>query len=240
MTDLREWTEGKCRRPVGRNFLLAVFCGLIFSMACVGALAVMGVCENPVLQKFLYAGVFPIGLFLIGLNGYELFTGDCMTLLYLGDAGLRKKLLLHLPAIYLGNVVGTLIGVAFCLACGIPEKLGITGRLAALFLNKTSYDLLTMALLAVGCNMLVCMAVYLSMRAKSAGERLLLLYFPIFLFVLLGMEHLVANMVYLPLAYGLDPGLGLLPLLKNLLIVTLGNMLGGYLYARSADYQARK
>lgn len=240
MTALHEWTRLKCQRSLGKTLFLSVCCGLIFSMACVGALAAMGICEDPILQKFLYAGIFPIGLFLIGLNGYELFTGDCMTLLFLRDADCGKRLLARLPVIYLGNVLGTLVGAAFCLVCGIPQRLDIAGRLIGLFETKTSYPLLTLALLAVGCNILVCMAVYLSMRAKSAGERLILLYFPIFLFVLLGMEHLVANMVYLPLAYGLDPSLGLWPMLQNLIVVTLGNMLGGYLYARSVAYQTKE
>ena len=91
------------------------------------------------------------------------------------------------------------------------------------------------------CNLLVCLAVWMAMAAKDAAGKVAALFFPIFLFVLCGFEHCIANMYYIPaglLALG-EPvyaaTIGEAPaaltwgnfLLVNLLPVTLGNLLGG-------------
>jgi len=59
--------------------------------------------------------------------------------------------------------------------------------------------------------------------AKIAG-----IWFPIMGFVILGFEHSVANMFFIPLGmmYGADVSVGQF-LWNNLIPVTLGNMLGG-------------
>ena len=93
----------------------------------------------------------------------------------------------------------------------------------------------------VQCNCLVCLAVWLAFCARSAGGKMVSLFGPIFLFVLCGFEHSVANMYYIPAGIFLagNGELSWLDLLRNLLPVTLGNLvggcaLGGILYLLSA------
>ena len=94
------------------------------------------------------------------------------------------------------------------------------------------------------CGTMVCLAVWMAFCARSAGGKMVSLFGPIFLFVLCGFEHSVANMYYIPAGIFLagNGELSWLDLLRNLLPVTLGNLVGGcalggilyLLYARKA------
>jgi formate transporter len=95
------------------------------------------------------------------------------------------------------------------------------------------------------CNALVCMAIWLTYSARSTIDKILAIIFPLAAFVASGFEHSVANMYFIP--YGLlikhlDPAylstvasqvphLEMLTwsnfLLRNLLPVTIGNIIGG-------------
>ena len=82
---------------------------------------------------------------------------------------------------------------------------------------------------AVLCNFLVCLAVWMAFCAKSAGGKVVSLYGPIFLFVLCGFEHCIANMYYIPVGIFLSGGsqVDWGGFFQNLVPVTLGNMVGG-------------
>jgi formate transporter len=78
------------------------------------------------------------------------------------------------------------------------------------------------------CNVLVCLAVWLSFAAHDVPGKVLAIIFPISAFVALGFEHSVANMYLIPIAMlaGAD-GVTLVGFIGNLLPVTLGNIVGG-------------
>jgi CBS domain-containing protein len=97
------------------------------------------------------------------------------------------------------------------------------------------------------CNILVCLAVWLCFSCRSVADKVLAIIFPITAFVALGFEHSVANMYFIPAGLLLkqDPQvlsaaekiLGLAPelsrltvcgfLVRNLMPVTIGNIIGG-------------
>ncbi len=81
------------------------------------------------------------------------------------------------------------------------------------------------------CNVLVCLAVWLAMGARSVTDKILAVIFPVTAFVALGFEHSIANWFFLPYAMGLDQQ-GAIPVNAaglNLLVVTAGNIVGGTL-----------
>ena len=100
------------------------------------------------------------------------------------------------------------------------------------------------------CNWLVCMAVWMASAAKDIAGKLLAIFFPIWLFITSGFEHSIANMYYIPagilaknnqtwvdaaIAIGITPDkLATLNwhnfFVKNLIPVTLGNIIGGALF----------
>ena len=99
--------------------------------------------------------------------------------------------------------------------------------------------------LGILCNILVCLAVWLTFSARSTLDKIAAIVFPITAFVAAGFEHSVANMYFVPMGLlikTLDPAFtstltlnleGLTWgrfLLHNLLPVTIGNIIGGSLF----------
>lgn len=83
---------------------------------------------------------------------------------------------------------------------------------------------------AVGCNWLVCLACLLSLQARGVGSKMAAMWWPVFAFVALGLDHVVANMFFVPLALFLGgaPGLSTgLYIWKGVVPVLLGNVVGG-------------
>jgi len=149
--------------------------------------------------------------------------------------------------VYLGNFVGSLLvaGLLF-LSREYTNGSGAMGYNAlSIGAAKTSFEFLPAFFLAIFCNMLVCLAVWMCFGARSVGDKILAIIFPISAFVAAGFEHSVANMFFIPYAlfvkdFAGTEFLSTLPTVKgietltwpnffigNLLPVTLGNILGG-------------
>jgi formate/nitrite transporter FocA (FNT family) len=80
---------------------------------------------------------------------------------------------------------------------------------------------------AILCNILVCLAVWLSLAARTASGKILAIVWPIASFVLLGLEHSIANMYLFPQAMLAGASVDFADFAQNLLIVTSGNIVGG-------------
>ena len=88
--------------------------------------------------------------------------------------------------------------------------------------------------------MLVCLAVWLCLSARTVADKVLAIIFPITAFVATGMEHCVANMYFVPVAMFVfhdrkSDGSQSCPqlndfLYNNLVPVTLGNVIGGAVF----------
>ena len=120
--------------------------------------------------------------------------------------------------------------------------------------NKVALDPVSAMARGILCNVLVCLAVWLCMGARSVADKILAILFPISAFVACGFEHSVANMYFLPIGIALAAG-GPAPIsvagsVGNLLWVTIGNILGGtvlvalvywfvYLRGESGQYTTR-
>jgi len=97
---------------------------------------------------------------------------------------------------------------------------------------------------AIGCNWLVCLAVWMALAARQTIGKIFAILFPVMAFVALGFEHNVANMYFiptgivfaqnltLPLAEGIDVNALTWAnfLLKNFIPVTIGNIIGGAVF----------
>ena len=220
---------GKGNMPRGKMFLLAILAGMFIALAGVGSAI-----GNTVAGKLAGACVFPAGLAMVVLAGSELFTGNCMMVIAVAERRLTaKKCLIAAVIVYVGNFVGALL-VAWLSVCGGTFS-ACYDALIATAVAKTSLSFAEAFLRGVLCNVLVCLAVWMAFAAKDAGGKILAVFFPIMLFVLCGFEHCVANMFYIPgglfacLRYGVTAqGLSWGSMLvKNLLPVTLGNIVGG-------------
>jgi formate/nitrite transporter len=226
-----------------KTLLQAILAGILLSFGGLlaliagGGLAGVGA-ANPGLQKFAAGALFPIGLMLIVLTGAELFTGNTM---YMPTALLTKqthwtKLASNWALVYLGNFAGSLLFAYFLayltellaaepfltFAVGLAEKKVHLGWGVAL-------------LRGIGCNWLVTLALWSAMVAEDTMGKWVGVWFPVMTFVMIGFEHSVANMFFIPVGmmYGANITVGEF-LWYNLVPVTLGNIITGTLFVATA------
>ncbi|SDA53966.1 formate/nitrite transporter family protein [Methanobrevibacter millerae] len=209
------------------------FGGLLAEIASAGMLAA----GAPVgLEKFVFGAVFPVGLIIVVIAGSELFTGNVMfmTLGVLdGTAsvgGLAKNWVLS----WIFNFVGALF-VAFVLAYmgGLfPADSAFATKATSVAAAKVALPFDKALIRGIGCNWLVCLAVWLANASDDIIGKIVGIWFPIMAFVCIGFEHSVANMFFIPLgmflgAEGVNWGS---MIINNLIPVTLGNIIGGAVF----------
>lgn len=227
----------KAKLPLLSLFCLAVLAGGFIAL---GAMFYTVVASDPGLgfaaQRLLGGLVFCLGLILVVIAGAELFTGNNLMVMAWVDRKITARLLWrNLVIAYLGNFVGaagiaSLVMYSGHLGTGLdrdPSDLYITAmRIAA---AKCAMPFAAAFFKGVLCNLLVCLAVWLAMAARSVEGKILAILFPITAFVAAGFEHCVANMYFVPLGIFIEaPGASWSAFVwKNLLPVTLGNLFGG-------------
>ena len=181
--------------------------------------------------KFINGFVFSLALSFVIFAGGELFTGN---VLVTSIGRLNKKietstLLKILVFSYIGNLLGSiLISFLFKMTGVSPEYNEALLKLAT---TKASYDFTALLFRGIMCNILVCLAGLICSRPISDSSKLILIFWCILAFVSLGFEHSVANMTCFALAKMLNPEFGFALIFKNLIPVTIGNIIGGLLVA---------
>jgi formate/nitrite transporter len=195
----------------------------------------------------LFTGAaFTLGLVLVVIAGSDLATGNMM-LVPLG--AMRGKLgagdvARNLTLVLLGNLLGALF-VAFFLAVqtgviggtGAEGSAGLThARLEQIALDKaTAHSAWETFLRALGCNWLVCLAVWMSLAATSVSGKILAIFFPIMAFVAMGFDHVVANMFFLPAAmFAGVQGMSWGDVLVNWLLAGTGNLVGAVVFVSTS------
>lgn len=211
-----------------KYFVRAVMAGFFIVVAMIFSNVVGSVFSKtmPEWGKFLGAVVFAIAVLLISFVGGELFTGNNMVMAFgaydkkvtWGQAG--KVWVVS----YIGNFVGCLILALIFVGAGAS---GTADYFAGFINNKLSIPMGEMFFRAVLCNFFVCLGVLCGMKLKSEAGRFLMITMCISGFVVSGFEHCIANMGIFTAAFCLVPGLSLGAMAKSMLIVTLGNMIGG-------------
>ena len=195
----------------------------------------------------LFTGaVFSLGLILVVIAGSELLTGNMALIPLAAFEGRAKlsRLFANFGIVLIGNVLGSLF-VAYFLAVksGVVTQPLQLARLQEIATLKGNTETETQIFLrAVGCNWLVCLAVWMALAATDVAGKILAIFFPIMGFVAMGFDHVVANMFFLPAAIFADvPGINWGDALHNWVFAGLGNLAGAaifvagaywYLYAR--------
>ena len=190
---------------------------------------------NPGLQKLLSGLVFPIGLMLVVVVGGELFTGNNALLM----PGLMRRrfsgleVLRNWTMVYLGNLVGAL-AVAYFLVYlpGLTTPEPYNSAICGIATNKVyGATPLAVFLKGIGANWCVCLAVWLALAGKRLSEKLLACQIPVMAFVILGYEHCVANMFFIPAGMLQGADINVMDaLINNMVPATLGNIIGGALF----------
>lgn len=241
---------GKAKRDALTLFMLGLLAGAFIALGANFMTIVLS--ESGVLPwglaRLLGGLVFSLGLILVIVGGAELFTGDAlMVMAYAGRRITFAALWRAWGLVYAGNIVGAVGTAALVFLSGQHGfSDGDVGQTALTIATaKASLPTAKLFFLAVLCNVLVCLAVWMSFAGRSVADKILVIVLPVAAFVAAGFEHSIANLYLLP--YGLAVKLWAGPefwsaieetaetyaaltpsaVLHNIVISTVGNLIGG-------------
>jgi formate/nitrite transporter len=199
------------------------------------------------LSKFISGAAFSVGLMLVVIAGGELFTGNNLMISSVMSREISfSRMMGRWGLVYFANFLGALLIAAMFLYSGLWKTGdGALGLAALKLANGKLHLTYTEALWrAIGCNWLVCLAVWMALAARQTVGKIFAIFFPVMAFVCLGFEHCIANMYFIPAAifyihratlpdlHGMDLSaltwIGFIT--KNLIPVTIGNIIGGSVF----------
>ena len=224
-----------------------IACGAIFATIVTTGLSAAGMGFG--LVKLLGGLVFCLGLIAVVVAGAELFTGNNLIVMAFANGRIPLTAVLrNWGIVYVGNFAGSILtAVVMVLSQQYTFASGAVGA-NALGIASAKCNLGFVQAIALGamCNALVCLAVWLCISARSVTDKILAIIFPITAFVAAGFEHSVANMYFIPMGLLIKSfapasfweAIGKTAadystltwgafFLKNLLPVTIGNIIGG-------------
>lgn len=240
----------KIRQDVMTLLTLAVLGGAFIALGAMFATTVLAGTGGAVpygIARLLAGGVFCLGLILVITGGAELFTGNALMVMAWAAGEVRLVEMLRVwGVVYVGNFVGA-FGTAVLVylsdqpSNGAGSVAAVAIRLAA---EKASLPFGKALFLGILCNVLVCLAVWLAIGARTFSDKVLAVLFPVSAFVAAGFEHSVANMYLIPLGLFLKAGasdalwahigtpadfagLTWAAFFMSLIPVTIGNIIGG-------------
>ena len=232
---------------------LATVCstGIAYSAAQITAGAIPGGFASAGMAQLVLGAVFPVGLIITVLTGAELFTGDAMLApmaAFIHKISWAQVLTLWV-FVYIGNLIGSLFWAYLMAngpfvtwdAAGAATITAFGTRAIAIAGAKVSYvgmmGMWSAFLKAIGCNYLVNLAILLGICSDDMVGKFFGIWFPIMAFVSSGLEHSIANMYFIPAGIITSMLTGVPTTANwvnmwtaNVLIVTLGNIVGGLFF----------
>lgn len=194
-----------------KSTIKSILGGAFISIGCFAYMVTLAKTNN----IFLASATFYVGLGLILLFNCNLFMGKIMTLY---DTKPTINYIWDLVNIWVYNLFGSMV---------TSILLSQIVNVDATAMIQTKFTLSPIQLIISGlvCNILVCGAVHSYAKTKNH----IMSWFLITIFVLMGLEHSVANMTYMNLAF--INNYNFLEIVNNLFFVTIGNTMGGLLIA---------
>lgn len=244
---------GKARFELPKLMMLAILAGAFIGFGSIFSVVVTAGADGmmPYGTIRLLAGMaFSLGLILVIVGGAELFTGNNLMVMACASGKLGyRELLRAWGFVYVGNFVGAGgLALLVFLAAAYNHGGGSVGAIALASADTKAALSATQSIIhGILANVLVCLATWLCYSARTTTDKILAIVPPITAFVAAGFEHSIANMYLLSFAlltkFGAPaqfwemmgkgasafPNLTVMLVLKNILWVTLGNMIGGIL-----------
>ena len=221
-------------------------------LAAATSLAFTGMVQTS--QPLVGALIFPVGLILIVLLGLDLVTGSfgIVPLPWVDGDSDAKSMLGNWCWVFLGNLIGSVVyGGLLAIALtnfGTSAPAGVAAKIIAVAEAKTvayqalgSAGMITVFVKAILCNWMVCLAVVAAMTTTSTIGKIACAYMPVFIFFAQGFEHSVVNMFIIPTGMMMGANVSVAQWwIWNQIPVTLGNLVGGFVFTGLALYLTHK
>jgi formate/nitrite transporter len=217
-------------------------------LASATSLALTGMVQTN--QPLVGALIFPVGLILIVLLGLDLVTGSfgLVPLPWVDGEADAKSTVANWCWVFLGNLIGSVVyGGLLAIVLtnfGTSAPAGVAAKIIAIAEAKTtgyealgSAGMITVFVKAVLCNWMVCLAVIAPLTTTSTIGKIACAYMPVFIFFAQGFEHSVVNMFVIPTGMMMGAKVGVYDWwVWNQIPVTLGNIVGGFVFTGLALY----
>ena len=190
-----------------KNLILSIYSGLCIGLGGTVYLS----CDNKILGSFL----FGLGLFTILNFGFNLFTGKVGYFVnnkpsYWGFLGI----------VWLGNFIGTFLFAKMIAATRYGATL--QAKANALCLVKDGDSIVSLLVLGIFCGMLMFIAADGYKNIENQVGKVVVVFLPVMVFILSGFELCIADMFYFSLSGDFSA-----LMLKSLIVITVGNSIGG-------------
>lgn len=192
------------------DFLYAIMAGAFIAMGGVVFLSL----DNKIVGAFM----FSLGLFAVCTLKYNLFTGK-VGYLFCND---EKTYLPWCLMVWVGNLVGSIIVAELVRLTRVAP--GIIEKSTKLVQVKADDTLISLFVLGIFCNIMVVHAVDQYLNNPHEIGKYLGIIMSIMVFILCGFEHCIADMFYIQIARMWNS-----QTIIALIVITLGNVLGGIL-----------
>jgi formate/nitrite transporter len=241
---------GKATSPWLTVFVLGIlagayigFGGLLSTSVTFDLVAKVGIG----LKKIVAGSAFSLGLMLVVIAGAELFTGNNLMIssVMAGEISFGT-MMKRWGVVFIANFIGSILLAFVFYFSGLWKTGGgaLGDAAVGIAFKKVSLGFGEALIRGIGCNWLVCLAVWMALAARQTVGKIFAIFFPIMGFVAIGFEHCVANMYFIPSGIFLNSWAGIAApagfspealgwisfLLKNLLPVTIGNIIGGAVF----------
>lgn len=218
--------------------ILGMFAGFFIGFAGIASTTAASTVGNPSLAKLVGAMVFPAGMAMVLIAGSELFTGNTLIILAVLERRISMmRMLKSWLIVFVGNFIGAAMVAVGVVLGHTPDLFGadLAASVVAAGASRCNLGFGEAVVRGILCNVLVCIAVWMSFAAKNVSGKLLTSFWPVMVFVLCGFEHSVADMYFgtaallASLEYGITAeGLSVLNFFVNCIMpVTIGNIIGG-------------
>ncbi|MGG5317096.1 formate/nitrite transporter family protein [Enterococcus sp. AZ072] len=221
----------KTRKSLIPQLILGFIGGAMISLGYLGYMKIVAITPEELLflGTLLGASVFPIGLVVILLAGGELVTGNmvAVSIAWLNKQVSGRAVIKNWAIITFANFLGAVfVAYFFGHLVGLTSSGAYLHEIKVVAEAKLAATPLQAFVSGIGCNWFVGLGVWLSYGCKDSAGKILGIWFPIMVFVLLGFQHSVANMFVLTDAM-LEGYASLGDFFGNILPVYLGNIVGG-------------
>ncbi|WP_350431065.1 formate transporter FocA [Shewanella sp. H8] len=260
MSQAEQFATSKIMKTTNMTISLAIMAGVFIGLAFLFYITVTTGSTSTSWGITRFAGgiAFSMGLILIVLMGGELFTSSVLSSIAWANRQISfKGMVVIWGKVYVGNFIGAILLVILVAAAGLYKLDGGQWGLNALNIaqHKLHHTFVEAFALGILCNLLVCLAVWLTFSTQNAVGKAFMVMLPVAMFVSSGFEHCVANMFMVPLgiliqstapeSFWLQVGatsgqfsdLTLSHFITaNLIPVTLGNIVGGSVLVGLANW----
>ena len=260
MAEAEKFALSKANKTSSMTMSLAIMAGAFIGLAFLFYITVTTGSADAGWGLSRLAGglAFSMGLILIVICGGELFTSSVLSSISWANKQITfGKMLSIWGKVYLGNFIGAMFLLALVSAAGLYQLDGGQWGLNALNIaqHKLHHSPIQAFALGVLCNLLVCLAIWLTFSSANAMTKAMMTVLPVAMFVSTGFEHCVANMFMVPLGIVIQnfapesfwtqidmtstqyADLNVTQFVTaNLLPVTLGNIVGGSVLVGLANW----